>query len=219
MELNSSNNPLLKAGTVLHRGGGLTKKGVSLEKGTSNALGIQTYKKHKVWKIEDFDTEKKVAKPEGAEKDDDENSSVTSIDFFALADELLKNPLTKEETKLTAQLPKNVVEGSSINRIFSPTKTPLFQSQSPFKSFNKFSSRLNNAVDYRTPSGDSIGSLSTGYSPTVQMLSRTPMYMNTRVTRQSTNARVLFPETLSSTPSKRDSLSLSLDDLATLQRS
>ena len=74
MELNSNTNPLLKkGGTVLPKGqGGLSKKGGGLEKGNENMLGIKTYKKNKIWKVEDFDNKKTVVKPKNGEEEDDE---------------------------------------------------------------------------------------------------------------------------------------------------
>ena len=174
----------LKAGTVLHRGGGLTKKGVSLEKGTSNALGIQTYKKNKVWKIEDFESEKEVAKKEG-DKDIDELSAILN----SLDSKDVRTPL------------------------MTPTETP-----SAVKAFwsgvaSGRKNREGNTPKYQTPSpnSSSVSSLPTGMSPTVQMMNRTPTdTRNTRVTRQSANARILFPHP--------QGTSLSLQDLEQLQR-
>ena len=75
MELNSNTNPLLnKGGTVLPRGqGGLSKKGGGLEKGNENMLGIKTYKKNKIWKVEDFDNKKTVVKEKNGEEEEEED--------------------------------------------------------------------------------------------------------------------------------------------------
>ena len=74
MELNSNTNPLLnKGGTVLPRGqGGLSKKGGGLEKGNQNILGIKTFKKNKIWKVEDFDSKKTVVNEKNGEEEKDE---------------------------------------------------------------------------------------------------------------------------------------------------
>lgn len=145
MELNSNTNPLFKQGTVLPKGkGGLSKSGGGLEIGTSNPLGIKTFKSHKVWKVEDFEVEKKVVKTEG--KSDSEDSEDES--------------LSDDSEKGSRQKPKTpVIRLTEMGKHRYPAVS-LQQSNQPV------------GPSYKTPNTKTLttGGLPTGMTPTVLKL-------------------------------------------------
>ena len=144
MELNSNTNPLFKQGTVLPKGkGGLTKSGGGLEIGTSNHLGIKTFKSHKVWKLEDFEVEKKVVKTEG-KSDSEDSEDETDV---------------SDSEKVSSQKPKTpVIRLTEMGK----HRYPAIASQ-----------QANQPVgpNYKTPNTKTLtGGLSTGQTPTVVKL-------------------------------------------------
>ena len=143
MELNSNTNPLLnKGGTVLPRGqGGISKRGGGLEKGNQNILGIKTFKKNKIWKVEDFDNKKTVVKPkDGEEEDDEEGNGLSSFSSLYMTPQ---NPQKNTSGSngstrlaLTEKLEKGLLEGV-LQRGSGLVGAVLYNSFSPLKYFGK----------------------------------------------------------------------------------
>ena len=119
MEINSNINPLLKqGGTVLPKGtGGLSKKGGGLDKGNENMLGIKTFKKNKIWKVEDFDTKDTVVKSKKENEEEEELKEDTSLStrgsYLTPQNPQKNNSGSNGSTRLaqTEKLEKGLIQG------------------------------------------------------------------------------------------------------------